>query len=473
MLDTHAIKQEARPMLALAGPVVLAELGWMAMGTVDTLMVGRLSPHAIGAVGIGHALFLVPAFFGVGLLLGLDTLVAQAFGARRHEDCHRALFHGVYLGLLLTPPLTAFGLWLVAPLLASADVDPAVLEHALPYLETVTWSLLPLLLYTALRRYLQAIGCVRPVMIALVSANLVNVGANWILIFGHLGAPALGVEGAAWATVLSRAYMAAFLLLAVIRHDRRHTTRLWRAPRRLDPSRLASLVRLGLPAALQITLEMGVFATATWLAGQLDAASLAAHQIAVTAASVTFMVPLGVSAAGAVRVGQAVGRRDRHGAAASGWTALLIGTGFMSLAGLAFLTVPEWVVRAFTSDHEVVATGATLLVVAAFFQLFDGIQVVTTGIMRGLGDTRTPMLANLAGHWLLGLPVGATLCFGAGLGVGGLWMGLCLGLIAVGAALLLAWTRQVRALQHSGTAQGAGASLGSSKDPAGLRKTTP
>jgi MATE family multidrug resistance protein len=189
---------------------------------------------------------------------------------------------------------------------------------------------------------------------------------------------------------------------------------------------------------------MGVFATATALAGLLDAASLAGHQIALTASSVTFMVPLGVSSAGAVRVGQAVGRRDRPGAAAAGWTALLIGIAFMSVAGLAFLVLPEAIVRAFSSDVTVIRTGAALLVVAAFFQLFDGIQVVATGILRGLGDTRSPMLWNLVGHWMLGLPVGYGLCFVAGGGITGLWIGLCVGLIAVGAVLLLVWARRVR-----------------------------
>jgi MATE family multidrug resistance protein len=461
MLNLPAVKQEAHPMLALAGPVVLAELGWMAMGTVDTLMVGRLNPLAIGAVGIGHALFLVPSFFGVGLLLGLDTVVAQAFGARRLEDGHRALFQGVYLSLFLTPPLTGVALWVLAPLAVVAGVDPRVLRIALPYLETVTWSLLPLLLYTALRRYLQAVGHVRPVMIALVSANLVNAAANWVLIFGHLGAPALGVEGAAWATLCSRTYMMILLALAVVRHDHSHRTRLWQVPRRLEWARIRSLLRLGLPAALQITLEMGVFATATTLAGLLDPASLAAHQIALTAASVTYMVPLGVSAAGAVRVGQAVGRRDPDGAGASGFTAL---------AGLLFLAFPEGLVRAFSSDRQVVAIGVRLLTVAAVFQLFDGIQVVTTGNMRGLGDTRTPMLANLAGHWLVGLPVGAGLCFGVGLGITGLWVGLCVGLIAVGGTLLLVFAGQVRRLPQRLTAQG---TPGATASWSGLRKTTP
>lgn len=445
-MRSHNLRDEWRPMLALAGPVVLAELGWMAMGTVDTLMVGRLGPEAIGAVGIGSTYFLIPAVFAIGLLLGLDTLIAQAFGAGRLGECHRDLVQGVHLSLCLTLPLTWIGLALLLPALSYTGLNPRVLPLAGPYLATVTWSLLPLLLYTTFRRYLQALGRVVPIMVVLLSANLVNAAVNWVLIFGNLGAPALGVRGAAWATVLSRSYMAAALLLVILRDDRRRGGHVLRTPWGPDASRLRRLLDLGLPAALQITLEVGVFAVATGLAGLLDPESLAAHQIALTVASVTFMVPLGVSSAGAVRVGQAVGRRDAPGAARSGWAALVIGAGFMSVAALTFVLAPGPIIRAFSPDPAVVEKGVRLLLVAAVFQLFDGLQVVSTGIMRGLGDTRTPMLCNLAGHWALGLPVGIELCFGAGWGVVGLWAGLSTGLIAVGAVLVALWARHVRRL---------------------------
>jgi multidrug resistance protein, MATE family len=439
------LRRELRPMLALAGPVVLAELGWMAMGLVDTMMVGRLGPEAIGAVGIGSSIYFVLAIFGIGLLLGLDTLVSHAFGAGRLEDCHRSLLHGVALAAALTVPMTLILLG-GSRTLHLWGFDEEVLRLTVPYLEIITLSTLPLLLYASFRRYLQAMGIVLPVMFALVSANVVNVVTNWMLVFGNLGAPALGVSGAGWATLLSRSYMALVLAAAIVYHNRRLPIRLWRIGWRLEAVRMMALLRLGFPAALQVTLEVGVFAAATVLAGQLDPASLASHQIALNIASFTFMVPLGVGSAGAVRVGQAVGRRDPSGASRAGWTALVIGTSFMACSALAFVTIPEPILRVFTDDRGVLATGVALLLVAAVFQLFDGVQGVATGILRGLGDTRTAMRWSLAGHWLLGLPLGYTLCFIVGVGVVGLWVGLSTGLILIGVMLLGAWRRGVRAL---------------------------
>lgn len=438
------IRAELPPMARLATPVVVAELGWIAMGVVDIAMVGRLGPEAIGAVGVGSVVFFAIAVFGIGVLLGLDTLVAQAYGAQRLEECHRWLFHGVGLSVLLAVPLTGVTVVVLAGL-DGWGLDPAVEQLVGPYFSRIVWSILPLLLYTAFRRYLQAMGLVAPVMVALVSANLINVAANWILVFGHLGAPPLGVDGAAWATCVSRVYLALFLLVAIVRHDRLQRTGLWQAPRRLDLTRLRRLAALGVPAAVQVTLEVGVFAAATALAGRLDASTLAAHQIVLSVAGVTFMVPLGVGAAGAVRVGHAVGRADPSGARDAGWAALVLGTGFMACAGLVFILIPGQILRLFTADAAVLAIGVQLVFVAALFQLFDGLQGVATGVLRGLGDTRTPMLWNLAGHWAIGLPVGYWLCFQRGWDAVGLWVGLCVGLMVVGSVLVLTWFRRAAA----------------------------
>jgi len=438
------LRAELPPMARLATPVVVAELGWIAMGVVDIAMVGRLGPEAIGAVGVGSVVFFAIAVFGIGVLLGLDTLVAQAYGAQRLEECHRWLFHGVGLSVLIAVPLTG----VTAIVLAVLDrwgLDPAVEQLVGPYFSKIVWSILPLLLYTAFRRYLQAMGLVAPVMMALVSANLINVAANWILVFGHLGAPRLGVDGAAWATCVSRVYLALFLLLAIVRHDRLQRTGLWQAPRSLDMARLRRLAALGVPAAVQVTLEVGVFAAATALAGRLDASTLAAHQIVLSVAGVTFMVPLGVGAAGAVRVGHAVGRGDPSGARDAGWAALVLGTGFMACAGLVFVLVPHPILRLFTADVTVLAIAVPLVFVAALFQLFDGLQGVATGVLRGLGDTRTPMFWNLAGHWAIGLPVGYWLCFHRGWDAVGLWVGLCVGLMVVGSVLVVTWFRRAAA----------------------------
>jgi MATE family, multidrug efflux pump len=443
------VRDEFRPMLALAWPVVVAELGWMFMGVVDTIMVGRVSPEAIGAVGLGSTVFVAFAIFGMGLLLGLDTFVSQSFGAGAIEECHRWLVHGLFLALIASVPVMAAA-WMLVSLMPGWGLHPAVLAITAPYLGIVTWSTVPLLLYAALRRYLQAMNLVRPVMIALVTANLVNAVVNWILIFGHLGFPALGTDGSAWATVAARVYLVVVLALAIGLHERGARVRLAATPLRIEARRIWRLVRLGLPAATQVTAEVGVFAAATALAGQIDPIALTSHQIALNVASVTFMVPFGVASAGAVRVGQAVGRGDTHAASQAGWTAIVLGVGFMACAALAFLIVPSQIIGLFTYDPEVVALGISLLFVAAFFQLFDGLQTVATGVLRGLGDTRTPMLSNLAAHWLVGLPIGYTLCFHGGWGVVGLWIGLSLGLVGVGLVLLSTWAAKVRTLRVHG-----------------------
>ena len=435
------LRQEFRPMFHLAIPVVLAEMGWMTMGMVDALMVGRISPEAIGAVGVGTSLFMGVVIFAMGLMLGLDTLVSQAYGAGRFEECHRWLFHGVVLALVLSVPMIAILFW-ISSALDAWGLTPSVLVLTRPYLETLAWSVVPLLLYSSFRRYLQGMGVVRPVMVALMVANIINAVANWLLIFGKFGFPALGVEGSAWATVFARVFMALFLLATIVyrEHD------VWNS-RHLEWSRFRRLLALGLPASGQVTLEVGVFAAATALAGRLPATALAAHQIALNYAALTFMVPLGVASAGAVRVGHAVGRRDPAGASRAGWTAIVLGVGFMMVAAAVFLTVPTLLLRAFTDDPGVLAVGVTLLFVAAVFQLFDGLQGVATGVLRGLGDTRSPMLWNLAGHWFIGLPLGYWLAFGLGIGVVGLWWGLSIGLMICGIALLLVWIRRI-ATQH-------------------------
>jgi len=436
------IRRELRPMIGLAVPVILAEIGWTLMGLVDTLMVGPLGPAAIGAVGLGSIVFLAIGIFGMGLMLGLDTLVAQSFGAGRLDRCQYWLRQGVYLALISAVPfsLLAFGVTATLPLWG---LNTEVREIASPYLNVVTLSVLPLLLYAALRRYLQAVNLVRPITFALLSANLVNVAVNWLLIYGRLGFPALGATGAAWATVVSRVYMAAVLYVAV-REASRGRARSEPGPRRVEWYALRHLLALGGPAGLQILLEVGVFAAATALAGRLAPAALAAHQIAMNLWAFVFMVPLGLNAAGAVRVGQAVGRRDREGVWQSGWTALALGALFTASAAVVFLVAARPLIGAFSQDTTVLKIGPSLLAIAGVCLVFDGTQGISTGILRGLGETRIPMLANLAGHWFIGLPLGYAACFWWGWGVQGLWLGLAAGLTAVGCALLATWSRRAR-----------------------------
>jgi MATE family multidrug resistance protein len=437
-----SIRAELSPMLRLAIPVVLAELGWMAMGIVDTIMVAPLGPAAIGAAGIGNSMHMALAIFGMGLLLGLDTLVSQAYGAGDQRECHRWLVHGLMLGAIVAVPITlvCIGLWRAIPFMG---FHPEVAPLLKGYFAVILWSTPPLLLYAAVRRYLQGIHAVAPIAFALVTANLVNALFNWTLIYGRFGLPALGVPGAAWATVLSRIYMLLVLWGAAHWYDRIRESGLAGVSRRISRERLTHLWRLGLPAASQISIEVAVFAIATVMAGQLDPVSSASHQIAINVAATAFMVPLGVASAGAVRVGNRVGARDPHGAWVAGWTALGLGGAFMAAMALAFVAMPRTLIGFFEPGPEVLALGASLLVIAAVFQLFDGLQAVATGVLRGLGETRTPMVVNFVAHWLLGLPVGYALCFWSGWGVAGLWYGLSTGLILCGAVLTWVWHHRI------------------------------
>jgi multidrug resistance protein, MATE family len=435
-------QSELRAMFSLAAPLVLTELGWMAMGIVDTMFVGRVSADAIGAVSLGTSVFYAIAVFASGLFYGIDTLVSQSFGAGDRDDCHHSLINGIWLALFLIPGVMGF-VWLMIPAMARFGINASVLGDTTPYIRALNWSAPPLMLFFCLRRYLQSIGIVRPILLVLITANLVNAAGNWIFVFGNFGAPRMGAEGAAWSTCVSRVYMLAAMILIVWRRDPGAFIVSWRP----DFPRIGKLLKLGMPAAGQIGLETSVFATVTILIGKLSSAILAGHQIALTVVSTTFMMPLGISSAAAVRVGHAIGRRDPEGASRAGWTALALGAGAMSAGALAMLVIPQAVARLFTPDVAIIAAASPLLRVAAFFQLFDGLQVTATGALRGAGDTRTPMLCHFAGYWILGLPLGAFLYFRESLGAVGLWTGLSAGLIVIGIILVWVWQRTARKLR--------------------------
>ena len=425
-------------MIVLAVPVVLSELGWMAQGVVDNIMVGRLGPAAIGAVSLGNAVYYTPSLFGIGLLLGLDTLVAQAYGRKDHDECHRWLAQGVYLALIVTPPL----MLLVAALcfgLPHFGVVQAVALPAASYLRILNWGTLPLLLYGGIRRYLQGVGQVRVITVTYVLANLLNWGGNWVLIYGKLGFPALGVDGSAISTCIARVCMAAALLGFAWRYERKRghpLFRHWAAP---QLARLKQLTRLGAPAAGQIVLEVGAWNLATFSAGYINPVALATHAIALNYASMSYMMPLGISAAAAVSVGHAVGAGDPARARRAGWLALGLGTAAMLSAAVAFFVAPRALISLYTTDPRVLAVGPALLWIAAAFQIFDGVQTVCTGALRGLGETRVPMIANFVGYWIFGLPLGFTLCFVLHWGIYGTWIGLTLALIVISLTLLVRW----------------------------------
>ena len=430
--------------LRLALPLIIAEIGWMSMGIVDTIMVGRLpdSAVAIGATGLGQSLYHSIAIFGGGLLLGLDTFVSHAYGREDLNDARFSLVNGLFLALVLTPILMILvSFW--PPLMQTFGVSPELVGPMRPFLRALNWGTLPLLAYFTLRRYLQAVNVVVPIMFALISANLVNAAGDWALIYGHLGFPAMGMTGSGWATCFARVYMAGVLAATLFWVESKRSLPEWRGVLRIDLQRVSALLKLGAPAASQILFEIGAFSAATALIAKLGPVPLSGHEIALNCAALMFMVPFGISSAAAVRVGQHLGRKDSAGARRAGWSAILLGAGFMTCASLVFVSIPTWIARLFSPDPIVIRTGAHLLLVAAAFQLFDGVQTVATGALRGSGDTKTPMLANFIAYWLIGLPAGYFLCFKLGWGALGIWIGLCAGLIMIGSALLLAWHKRI------------------------------
>ncbi len=452
------IRPELPPLLRLAAPLIAGELGWMSMSIVDTSMVGRL-PHSavpMAAASLAQIIFNTLAFGIGGILLGLDTLISQAFGAKEIPAANRWLLHGLVLALALGALL--IGILAFGPVILNRmPVDRAVLGQAVPALYGLNWGVLPLLVYFTLRRYLQAAHHARPIAFALVSANLINFIGDWLLIYGHswhlfgrtLNIPSYQVVGSAWATSFARLYLMAVLLVAIFLADRRHKYGLLNTSRRIEFQHLRQLFRLGAPAGAQIFVEIAVFATVTAIIATLGPLPLAGHEVALQCASTTFMVPYAISSATAVRVGHALGRiRTGHAppqaANAAGWSGILAGAAFMLFAAAVFLTLPAALARIFTPDRGVIAAAVPLLLVAAGFQFFDGIQITVTGALRGAGRTVPPLVAHLVCYWVIGLPLGVLLCFHAHLGAAGLWLGLLIALTGAAIVLITVWHRTTK-----------------------------
>jgi multidrug resistance protein, MATE family len=421
-------------MLRLAVPVVTVQVGMMAMGVVDTIMVGHISAQALAAVALGNLYFFSLAVFAMGTLMVLDPVVAQAVGAGDQPAIARAVQRGVLMAGLLTLP-AALLLTLAAPVFALARQPAEVVPLAAAYALRSVPGTFPFLLFIVFRQSLQAMRRTVPIVAAIMAANLANAALNWVLIFGHLGFPAMGVVGSAWATSVSRALLLMVLWLAATRELGPLLSPF--RPEVWQPTPLGRMLRLGLPIGAQHLLEFGAFALVALMMGWLGTRQMAGHQIAINLAALTFMVPLGVGDAASVLVGQAVGRGDPGGTRGAARAALACGVAFMTATAVLFLMFPQSLARLYSPDLEVVAIAAALIPIAGVFQVFDGLQVVAAGVLRGVGDTRGPMLINLLGYWVLGLPLSVYLGFVAGLGPVGLWWGLVLGLGVVATALLI------------------------------------
>ncbi|HLU25854.1 MAG TPA: MATE family efflux transporter [Longimicrobiales bacterium] len=431
---------EARRILALAGPIVLSQLGTVGMNTTDTLMVGPLGATALAAAGLGAAIHMFLVVVSSGTVMGMLPLVSQAFGAGEEGTCRKVLIQGLWLAVALSVPVGLISLEGEAIALALGQ-EGTVAALAGGYMMALAPGVPAALLFTAFRQYLEGMGKPLPATVLTLAALVLNVFLNYAFIYGVEGwIPAMGVVGSGWATTGVRWFMLLGMVAYVVAHPRLRPFR--DGGVRPRPAVIRQITVLGAPIGAQGGLEVGLFSLAAVMMGWIGPAQLAAHQVTINLASTTFMVALGVGMAGSIRVGQHIGARRPRAARRAAAGTYLMALGFMGMCALLFVSAPGTLIGLYTGDPEILAIGATLLLVAAAFQLFDGAQVAGATILRGAADTYIPMLVAAFGYWCIGIPASYVLGFHTRLGAVGVWVGLCIGLAVV--ALLLAWrVRQV------------------------------
>jgi MATE family multidrug resistance protein len=438
-------RSSMRPLIALATPIAFSHMANAFMQLVDTYFVGKISPEALGGVSLGSGIFSILMMVGIGVLLGLDYRISHAYGAKKYDDCQKYLVHGFYLAVFFALPLIAI-LYGVSYHFQDLGIQAAVAVQAGDYTRTLAISMLPFLLFSACRQYLQATGTAGPILAIYIFANFINALGNWVFIEGHWGVPAMGVAGSGVSTTVARTLMFAMILGYTLWRNHRLDFSMRRAGLKFEQAIAKHLLGLGLPASGQLILEIGVFVAATFLIGRLGPIALAAHQIVLQIAGFTFMMPMGISAAAAVVVGQQLGAGSPKNAIRQGWLAIGLGAVIMAVSAITLFAFNHIILGIFTSSEEVLTIARNLLLLATFFQIFDGIQVVAIGTLRGAASTRASMISNLVGHWFIGLPIGAFLCFKMGWGAAGIWTGLTTGLAVVSVVLLVVWKKKTTEL---------------------------
>ncbi len=448
-----SIRRELRQSLMLATPIIVSQLGMMLMNLVDTIVVGKVSAAALAGVGAGSGMFWMCVISGIGVLTALDALISQAHGANdvTTRDRYFVLGHLVAVGLsLILTPL----LYFVSEIYYLIGATEDVLAVAVPFLQIMSINIPLVLITTVYQRYWQARNIALPMALIVIAANILNYYGNVALVLGEWGFPRLEAIGSAYATTLSRfSILVAIILFSWFYRDSplRHGAATWRNTRDFITAHgwwpaHKPILAIGMPAGMQMLLEVAAFSIATTLATRLGAIDLAAHHIALMIASFTFMFPMGFAAAASVRVGQEVGARYPAAASRAGWFGVAQGAIVMLACSVILFVWPRTIFGWFTTDPNVVRRGLDILFLAAMFQVFDGVQVAAAGALRGLGKTRGPMFANLIGHYPIGLLTGIILCFYWDLGLVGLWLGLSLGLFVVATLNLGLWHIAARKL---------------------------
>jgi MATE family multidrug resistance protein len=441
-------KTELGQLFRLAAPLAAAQAGTNLMGLVDVAVLGRLGARELAGAGLGNAIFFAFSILGMGMGMGIDPLISQAIGAGDRVRARHVLWQGIWLALVVSAVLTLamLGATLALPFIGAA---PELVTPARTFLLVRMISLAPFLLFIAMRSYLQAHGTTHPLLVVMIVANVANLLLDLLFVFGggHLPGwtgplrmvPAMGVGGAALATVICtilEVVIAGRAILAIPVPG--HVDHRW------DQRQIAQAARVGLPLSLQMGAEVGIFALVGVLAAHLGTLHLAAHQLVISVASFTFTVALGVAAAASVRVGRAIGARNPSATRTAGHVAFVAGAMVMGVSALSFALFPRAIARLVTDDRNVIMAALPLMIVAAVFQLSDGIQAVGAGVLRGAGDTKWAFYANLFGHWCVGLPIALLLGFKAHLGIVGMWWGLCAGLTVVAVLLFLRFERLSR-----------------------------
>jgi MATE family multidrug resistance protein len=441
MSQRHLIADEFKRLTVLALPVIATQIGAMLLGVVDTIMLGRFSLEALDAAALGNVWLWGTMIFGMGVAFGLDPIVSHAHGAGDGKRVGRATHHGIVTALLVSIPLGL--LWLMTePVLVLFGQDAQLAAQAHEYVVIQIPSLAFFLVFNTLRQYLQGRGIVAPALWVMLAANVFNAAVNYALIFGNWGAPEMGLAGAGIATALTRTF--ALVGLALWIRARNLHLGAWVPWSRASFSwaGIREVLGYGVPVGLQYLLEGWAFQIATLMAGTLGRHELGAHSIVLNMASVAFMMPLGVSIAAAARIGNLIGAKKISRARVSAWVSVGMGAGFMSISALTFIVLRDQLALLYTEEEEVVWLAASILPIAACFQLVDGIQVVGGGVLRGFGKTRPAAVFNFVGYYLLALPVAALLTFGLGWRLEGIWWALAVGLSVV-AVLLCVWIKRI------------------------------
>ncbi|SDJ94703.1 multidrug resistance protein, MATE family [Catalinimonas alkaloidigena] len=441
----QTLLQHSKKTFLLAYPVVLSQLGHILVGVADSAMVGQLGAAPLAAVSLGNSLFSIVLVMGIGLSFGLTPLVAAADGRKDVAENGRLLRHG---NVLLTGAgLVLCGLlWFAVPGLHFLRQPEAVVALTIPYLRVLLFSLIPLMAFQALRQFAEGLSFTRQAMYISVSANLVNILGNWLLINGHWGLPALGLYGAGLSTLFSRILMALGMAVYIFYSRRFAPYRQHQHWSRFSGPVFREILRLGIPISLQMVFEISAFSVAALMVGWLGTYELAAHQIAISLAAVTYMMASGISTAATIRVGNQWGLRNGPELRGVGLSAFVMVILFMASMAAVFILGRDVLTSLYTPDRQVVDIAVQLLIIAAFFQLSDGVQVVALGALRGMSDVRVPTLITLLAYWVIGLPVGYVLGMGLDLGVSGIWYGLLTGLTVAAILLTLRFYRISRTI---------------------------